>query len=69
MNPTIEDAKALATSRRCIAVAIVYVKDGQVGVSSYGHKRSTCDAMGRVADQIFDYVQDGTIDIPDALTE
>jgi hypothetical protein len=68
MMPTIEDAKPIATERRCNGVIIVFVQGGQIGCSSYGHTRSSCRAIDRLADAIFNGIQDGRIDVPDGLT-
>ncbi len=65
--PTIADAKRIAYQYRTPGVAILFVKNRTFGFSSYGMTRDQCRAMGKVADQIYDLVMQGEIEIPDCL--
>ncbi len=65
--PGIADARTLATRFRCAGVLILFVRDGQVGFASYGHRRETCNAMGKVGNEIQDQIEDGRLFIPECL--
>lgn len=67
MRPTIADAKRLATEQRCTGVLILYFQGGEYGYISYGHTRTTCNAMGQIGDDIFEHIGDGLIEVPSVL--
>lgn len=71
----IEDAKDIALRRRCRGVLIVAFganpRTGEPACAtvSYGHTRASCDAMKQVNVRISDLIEQGLIEIPDALQE
>jgi hypothetical protein len=67
-QPTIADARALAMKYRKPGVAIFHVGREGFGFASFGMTRRQCDALGVFADEVFDLVQDGTVDLS-AFTE
>ena len=68
-EPTITDAKELATRYRKRGVIVFHVGAGRFGFTSYGMTRKDCDALRSVVDKIADMIQDGTITVPNQLRE
>jgi hypothetical protein len=61
--PTINQAKALATQNRAIAVLVIQIQEGgMIGGASYGHTRASCDMAGRLLDAIVGGIGSGSID-------
>jgi hypothetical protein len=65
--PSIQDAKDLATLNRAKGVLVLQTGDGKFAMSSYGHTRAACRAMGDILDQIDDLIKSGVIEIPSEL--
>jgi len=55
-NPSSEVAVARAAANKLEArgAVIVYIKDGKLGMASYGQTKSLCAEMGRLGDKLFD---------------
>lgn len=62
-EPTIVDAKALASKYRKRAVLIIGLGGASFGSSSYGMTREDCRRAARLLDQIGDRISTGDIDL------
>jgi 1,4-dihydroxy-2-naphthoyl-CoA synthase len=67
-NPTISDAKKLCVRDGKAGVIIFHFNgDGSFGFASYGRDRKRCRLMGRIADQIFDRIEQGDIQTQETI--
>lgn len=64
-EPTIADAKKLATAYRKRGVIVLSFEGGQFAAASYGMTRRDCDAMREVVNQICDRIAAGEIEVPE----
>lgn len=56
-NKDIQAAGACAKAMGADGVIVVFVKSGAYGVASYGKTGPLCNAMGKAADRIFNFVR------------